>query len=282
MGGLFDKILDFFTGFGDFFQGIFDFFANPYPVLNGWFTGFENQLIESAEIINNGGANNAVLTSTASLVTDAVKPTAWTLLSIFFLIELYDQWQRKQDNFDFIDLLKGLIKLLVVKNLITIMPFLMQCIRGTVTPIYANLVNANGGALAFDNISETLATNCSNLSVFSYISGGAIAFILWILGMYIHVIAYVRDFELAILESLACLPVIFYVYQDTKDIPKRFIFSYASVVMQGLVIMVVFILYQAMLQDALNVGTSSVIFASAVAFMGIKKSADWAGKALGQ
>lgn len=276
-----DIIKDILNPLQSFFKPLGDFITKGgYEISNGMFSWFESELTKSADIINNGGANNAVLTSTASLVSDAVKPTAWTLLTIFFLIELYDQWQRKQDNFDFIDLLKGLIKLLVCKNLITIMPFLMQCIRGTVTPIYANLVNANGGALAFDNISETLASNFT--SIISILPALLLAGVLWIVGLYIHVIAYVRDFELAILEALSCLPVIFYVYQDTKDIPKRFIFSYASVVMQGLVIMIVFVMYQAMLQDALSSGIINVIFASAVAFMGIKKSADWAGKALGQ
>lgn len=285
------------SGVNNLVEGWFNSTYNSFHGAISWcFSGFEKQLNDAVDVIVNGGDLNSVLGGTAQLVNEAITPIAYTILACGFLWELYEMWQRKQDNIDFQDIVKASVKLLIIKAIIPFLPAFLDIIHGTVSPIYANIL-ANG-EISFtgisDNVADTLLSTINGdenwlyilwLIVWNFLKmilGAILSLVLRAVAIYFYVVAYLRDFEIVMLNAMSAIPVIFAIYGETKDVPKRFLFSYGQVVLQGLLLIIVIVMYNALLVSYEGQGLWELVISSVIAWMAVGKTNQWAGKILGQ
>ncbi len=120
------------------------------------------------------------------------------------------------------------------------------------------------------------------------VSMGLIFLAIWLVSLMVQVIAYARKFELVIYLAVAPLPCAFLPLEDNNmsRIPKKYVFSFASVCLQGLFIIMSIKLYgvlcneeiQATISAGGNVGdiAGQILIASLVLIMAVVKSSSWA------
>lgn len=246
-----------------------------------------------------GDAGNETIT----LVTDSIQGTCYSMLVVFFLIEVITVYLQKGEEMKWEEIFRMLIKLLICKNLIIIAPVILSVLQSTISTA---IMGDNGLGSTVDGI----VTQCidlmkndllqykeqaktgwgikaiiSNMGVWLTvllmgIMNWFLALIITLMGVIIMAFSFLRAFEMTILAALCGIPLTFYAYSETKDIPKRFLLNYLAVCMQGLVLMVCLTLYGKLLPTA-N-GKFWILIYTGITALGIARSGQWAKDVVGQ
>lgn len=266
---------------------------------------FQNNIGDSVTVISSpvvsfaSGAGG----TTIETVRATLEGVCYTMLAVFAMIEIVDAFTKKGEDMRWEEVARLLIKVIICKNLITAAPVILTIIQSTVS---AALENSALGA-NLDNISTSLSTGLTaNLRnyltkiiydkkgyniffknfglifkiLLSGVGGILLSIVMSVLSLVIRATSYLRGFELVVMASVAGIPLSFWAYSETKDIPKRFLLNYLAVCLQGLLLMICVFLY------ANIIGSITVqfemLFWTSVLFMAVNKTGEWASKVIGQ
>lgn len=269
-----------------------------------WYMQYD-QYINDAILATSNGINvlpNFAGRQTIETVNSAIEGTCYTMLAVFFLIEVINTYLTKGEEMRWEDVARMLIKLLICKNLLSMAPVILSVLQSTVsstilgTEIESSVTGIAGTQIEmmksdmlryleeikYGNSIKNMIHNTGVMMeiTFTGLANWVLALLTTLLSLLIMAMAYLRAFELVILGALSGIPLVFYAYSETKDIPKRFLLNYLAVCLQGLVIMVCLTLYANLLQGA--GGKLSVLIWGVVSAFAVTKSGQWAKDVLGQ
>ncbi|MBP3544279.1 MAG: hypothetical protein J6J86_08640 [Lachnospiraceae bacterium] len=106
--------------------------------------------------------------------------------------------------------------------------------------------------------------------------------IVWLVGYFMMIVlAYARNIELVILTALSPIPLCFVPWEGSKDITKRFIFSYSAVVLTGFVMLLVVGLWiELLMAEQMDIWMVTALDVLLIVLLA--KAGGWAKEVLGQ
>jgi len=177
---------------------------------------------------------------------DAVEGVAYTMVAVFFLIDMIQNVLLKTDELRVEDVVKALLKLVVARACIGFTPKLLDALFKTAARILTtwkatNISEGKDKAFAKQMLIKMGLEyggffSSDTLTDLGFYIAHIIDFlILKISTLVMKAIAIARNFELLILRMLSSIPMAFLPWSETKDIPKRFFLNYFAVCLQGVV-----------------------------------------------
>lgn len=259
-------------------------------MLNGFddsITGAKNILTENIFNLDNG------MYVYALDVLDVIKPIAYTIISICFLID-FIKMIVKMDVLKFEFLLRVFLKLVLAKAAIDITAELLIAIYSTGSNLILETAKQGGTSTLGTIVSEPLMnimTKMGWIEAIALLASMFISFLaMWVTGIIVYVIAYSRMIEILIMVAVSPIPVAFLPLEENgNSMAKHFFMSFAGVVLQGLFIIIAIKLYSMICIDVfngLNVGddtwgalaeiSSKMLLGALVLIMTVIKSGSWA------
>jgi len=191
----------------------------------------------------------------------AVKPTATSIIAICFLIEFL-KLSLKMDMFKWEYAVSALAKFAIAKSALDIAPDFIMAIYGKGTTMITEAYSSygfGGGSLfstAWGSL-ETLMTSIGWVEALAMSSVLTIIFLaVYVAGIFILVMAYARMIEIIMYISVTPLAVAF-VPLENSGITKKFALNFAAVVLQGVLMIVIIMIFNALTSDLLGSVTSS-------------------------
>lgn len=241
--------------------------------------------------------------TTIEVVRSSIEGTCYTMLGVFALIEIIDTFTKKGEEMRWEEVARLLIKVLICKNLITIAPVILAILQSTVTTV---LQDSSLGA-SLENLESVLNAELSatlngyvsriiydakgykvffkniGLIIEVFFSGAGsmlLAMAMCALSLLIRTMSYLRGFELVVMASIVGIPLSFWAYSETRDIPKRYLLNYLAVCLQGLLIVICVFLYSNIIGNTTN--KIEMLFWTYVLYQAVNKTGEWALKSIGQ
>jgi hypothetical protein len=180
---------------------------------------------------------------------DVIAPIASSIIGLCFFIE-FMKISIKMDMFKWEYAITAMAKFAVAKSALDIAPdFLLAFYQkgSQLVTETANLVNTTQTV-------DTVATNVNNILASStWYEALALAatmslifLAVWTVGVFVLVMAYARIFEIVLYISVAPLPVSFLPLENSQ-ITKRFALNFVAVIIQGVIMLITILLFNAMI-----------------------------------
>lgn len=254
--------------------------------------GFDGNVKTSVAVLTQNIFSSSMYT-TAKNIANVITPFALTIISICFFIE-FIRLTMRMDILKWEYVIMLFFKVVVAKCLISCSYKLLVAIYATA----AEWITKAGSSTSTlgSQVGTALAVIIKKMGFFEVLalvcSMGISFLAIWIAGMIIVVIAYARMFELLVYVSVSPLPFSFLMLSDGggSRITKKFIFSFASVCLQGLFIIISIKLYSAICVAAIIPAVHSASSLSDISFnmllgalvlvMAVVKSSSWAKNVL--
>lgn len=269
-----------------------------------WYNQFSGYLDDAILAISNGvnAFPGFAGKNTITLVSNTIQATCYSMLAVFTLIEIIHTYLNKGEEMRWEDVARMLIKLLICKNLLTIAPAILMVLQNTASSnIMGTEISTKVESIVTTSItlmkkdlnqyvskietSWSIKNTVYNMGVylevlFCGLGNLILAMLTTLMGIGIKAMAYLRSFEMIVLSSVSGIPLAFFAYSETKDIPKRFLLTYLAVSLQGLVIMICLSLYGNVLGT--TSGKLGILIWAAITMLAISKSGQWAKDITGQ
>lgn len=268
-------------------RNLHDFLVDAfYGIYKLFFDGIES----SIQIFNSDLAVIPQVQQMMESVADVIQPICYTIAGIFFMIELLSLLKKEEVTEQ--DVFVMLIHLGLARFIIYYAPQLL------------NLLNITGNywisKISVDSLDQSMLVEIKQTiaDAIPKVTGGiwnwigitilqlciSLAFlfnsvVLLVTYIVVMALAYARNFELVILTAISPIPFCFVPFSGTKEITKKFILAYAAVSLQGVIAMIVFSLYVAVMSSANTIINITIV--SIVLMIGIVKSGSWAKEVLG-
>lgn len=248
------KIDSGYRVFKDYFDMVFNFLSGSISESIALLSG-ENNPLDSSE------NTSKILENVSNLIGN----TATAILGLMLAVELINKLTEKGEDFRYTDAAFTGIKFAVILGVINESSTLMVAISQTASNLVIDASEAGGltgkDGDGMNSITELgvqfismltnkdgLANLMSNLSVF--LTSLLPTIILLLCSFIIVVVAYARFIEIQALSILSPISYSFLAFRGTSDVPKRFTFTYASVCLQALVMVLCLVLFIALQNGA--------------------------------
>ena len=193
---------------------------------------------------------------------NVIKGFALSVMGVLFCVELIQNVLMKGENFQYTDVIACLIKVVICKALIDYTDVILEALyfKGTemidalsdetLNPkaLKTMLIQAYSDGYADDGKIKTMI---SNIGLFATRLIALV--VIQISGVIIMVMATVRRIELTFLSAISPIAFCFAPYKDTSNITVRFVTNYFSVVLQGLMMVASFTLYNTLIAGYIKV-----------------------------
>lgn len=259
-------------------------------MLLGYIDGAVENLQETLVLLQNGMIEN--FSTEAAQIANLIKPTAMTILAILVIIEVIDTVTKKGEEMRWEDVARLLIKMLICKNLMEIAPYIMNAMYYSTAKLISTVGATWDGAAIHDTIKAILEAEIPPdgsgvidmiksmfTQVVVYIGTFINALVIHIVTLIIRVVVYGRMFELAVLQAFSPLPIAFAGWGETKDIPKKYLLGYFGTCLQGLAMIICFLLFTGIMGQPATMG-DFMLYTIALA-LGMFSSGKWAKDSLG-
>lgn len=194
---------------------------------------------------------------------NVIKGFALSVMGVLFCVELIQNVLMKGENFQYTDVIACLIKVVICKALIDYTDVILEALYFKGTEMIEAL---SGKTLNPKDLKETLTqaysdgyaddgkikTMISNIGLFATRLIALV--VIQISGVIIMVMATVRRIELTFLSAISPIAFCFAPYKDTSNITVRFVTNYFSVVLQGLMMVASFTLYNTLIAGYISPG----------------------------
>lgn len=243
-------------------------------------------------IMGQGIASLSGISDVIDSVHAFILPVAWIILSILCLIDIIDVVTRKGEEMRWEDIIRILIKLVICKSIMEVIPYLMDAMFNSATEL-AGQINQSIDDSVLSGIRVGIANTIKDdptggfiktipdriLQILQFLLGLLIGLAVYISGLVVYVIAYGRIMELLVLQALSPLPCAFAGWQETKDIPKKFTLSYFAVCLQGVTMIICVRIYILLISN--STGNTMFLIFTVTLVVGITKSGNWAKQIVG-
>lgn len=189
-------------------------------------------------------------------VQNIVKPTCYTIISIFFLVEFL-KMSLRMDVIKWEFLFKILIKFAIAKSCIDFAPKIFEAIYSTIAEWIQTFGTGAYDESFYADIADKLNDVLLNMGFWEMIGFAVTCIIpclvLLVCSFIIKVIAYGRMIELYIL--LAVMPIPFSMILDGEghsNSTKKYLLNFAGVCLQGFLIVIACSLYQYFMSDIIT------------------------------
>lgn len=210
--------------------------------------------------------NSTAWSSVTKFNSDVVLPIAWTILSLFLLIELVSLFKRADvrgmDSIYWvcIIILKILLAKLLMENMTTIINAIFDISSHMVTSAQSSFSSASDGFTLTNEAKANLSLAMSNESVLGMLGLWIIAVLVKVANSVCTVLAKVivdlRFIEIYVFTAIASLPFATLSSNEYSSIGKNFIKRMIALALHVIFIIVVFFIYGALCNGA-TVDTTS-------------------------
>lgn len=272
-------------------KGFHDFLV--YWLGKGYAYIFDKLASISQNIFDTGWFSDPFILSMTENIQNAISGIAYTLMIIFFFVELIDL--VSQENLTDLPeefIYRLFIKLSITRILIHYTTPLLTWIVDTTNYFMLEIpsITTTDAILEklLQSIDSTIPLRGSNLFtnilviIQQLLFGAGLALPLAIFALVVGAVAvlsYVRNIELLILLTIAPIPFCFIPYGKTRDIPKKFILSFASVALQGMIMLIAIGIIMAILATTTSIWEWIILFV--VLAVAVAKAGSWAKECLG-
>ncbi len=234
-------------------------------------------------------------TSFVEQITQVLIPIAISLVTIFWLLNFLDKLIRFRDNnFGWEHITIICVQLVIAKYCVQFAPKILD-IMATIGDAVSSSINI-GSTIELSLNSEALIDSIEKMSTLNrlltiiqlYIPG--LMATLLSLGMYI--VVYARGIELLLLGAFSPLPMSTIMFDNVKDVGKRYLQNYLAVCLQAGVLMAIIALGSSIMQSivisqsASDARSFGGLFLELMMYYGVMlfaffKSGSWAQKIVG-
>lgn len=213
-------------------------------------SGGTNELLLSPEAYNSN-LYDAALT----IHSTAVKPVTSIVLAIMFTLMLASTSARAEGDRELgiriiaATMFKVAMVFVVAQNSV----LLLNALSGIAEYIgtNANKIDVGVGSVSTQPLGEQMRAEVEDLGMIEQLLGIILLFIPWVVTLLatviVIVLVFIRFLQMYLLMSFASLPIAFMGHEDTKSIGIGYLKGFASVALQGVVIVISVKLFQALL-----------------------------------
>jgi len=216
---------------------------------------FDENIAKSVNVLSMDITTDAIFSGVYSTATGIsniiVKPTATSIVAICFLIEFL-KLSLKMDMFKWEYAISALAKFAIAKSALDIAPDFMLAVYARGTQMIARTTVGNVSLFSsVDSIFTDVMASAGFFQAIALALAVSIIFLaVMVIGIFILVMAYARIFEIILYISVAPLPIAF-IPLENSGITKKFALNFASVVLQGLIMLVILLLFNALVRNSL-------------------------------
>lgn len=217
-------------------------------------------LTETPETFKGGGIWNVIVN-----INDTLKAVGYALLVLFFLMGIMRQFNSFQEVKRPEQSLKLFIRFVLAKAAVTWGLDLMMAIFSIVQGVISKIMSASGlsgagGTYLPQNMIDTIE-DCGfweSIPLWAVTLIGSL--LVWVLSFVMILAVYGRFFKLYIYAAIAPVPLSAFAGEETANIGKAFIKSFAGVCLEGAIIVLACIIYSlfAASPPSVAVGASAV------------------------
>jgi hypothetical protein len=244
-------------------------------IIEAFLTGFGLNIDEAVRILCmelETGDFSEVYNTALDISSNVVAPVATTIIGLCFFIEFL-KMSIKVDMFKWEWAISAMFKFAVAKSALDITPQFLLAIYQKGTQLVTGANEHISTSAALDTISSGIRTLLENGEWYDAlviaITMSLIFIAVWAVGVFVIVMAYARTFEIILYMAVAPLPVAFLPLENSQ-ITKRFALSFAAVIVQGLIMLVTIMLFNAVAGNLLTaeVDENSPMFPQIMAMSG--------------
>ena len=253
--------------------------------------GYFDWAIEQVSDVLTLNIFNGGLVILAQGIANVIKPIAYTIISICFLIE-FIKITAEMNILKWEYGVRVLIKFVFAKVAIDLSSELLTAIYTTGADLIITIGNDPNGALgnAVSGAIEAEVNNMSWMQAMGIMTTIVLPIMaIMVIALIVLVMAYARIFELSIYIAIAPIPCAF-LPVDGSRITKKFFFSFAAVVLQGVFMVIILQLYKTLcitvfiplivVPGIINTAPMNMLFGSLLLVLTIMKSGTWAKQIL--
>ena len=241
---------------GSNYKGFSNYFEDVFSSLN------DNVANAVSKLTTDLTANNALLDN----ANDTIANVAAALVGLMFSIEIINKLTEKGEDFRYTDAAFSGMKFSIILSITNMSQDVMAAIAEKASSMVTDLTSKSNTGSGIKELGEQftnmlikddgLGNLMSNLSVF--LTSLVPTLILWICAFIILVISYARWLEIKALSTLSPIAFSFLPFRGTSDVTKRFIFAYAAVCLQAVVIVLCLIIFASLQDGAYTTFTTDV------------------------
>jgi len=267
--------------------------ASPIEDIKEAFEGFTGLITEVTSLVNQGPSHYPGVYSVIISIHQAILPVAYSLLTLYFLLDFMD----KSMNFAFFRMetvVSCLLKLLFAKLIMAHTLDFLEIVFG-LSAFISNMVGSAGSDASIYQIDfSTMEAAYANMGWFDKkiyeLKQAPFVLILQGVKLVIMLVVFGRLFQLLIYTAAAPIPIATFINDGLKEKGKRFLFDYAAVCLQGVIIIIACIVYVAIIANVNfgsfigsgdNVPIWKGMLTALALLMVVVKSNTWAKKIMG-
>lgn len=230
--------------------------------------------------------NPTVWSAMKSIAEVAVMPVAYTLLGLFFLIELWNITTKYNSSNDILptEPYKLLFKVAIGKIILEKTFAILFAFFGIVQTIMDKAVLPVGGTLSpadIDSLMKTLEGMGNLEKVFVWIGMQPNGLMIGLIGIAVQILILGRMIEIYLYTAIAPIPLSTLINAEVNSIGKGFLKNYAAVVLQGLFMMIIVSVYGVLVeglatQPDISAATGQVLLYSGVLLFALWSSGKYA------
>jgi len=235
----------------------------------------------------------------AENLSSAVIPIALSLVSLWWILELLDKTIKYESSgLGWEQIMMLAIKLFIATNIVISSPTIMKTLLSISDYILEKVgVTVNTiQEIQFDELWNKIEEQGVVKQLISLIELLPIAITTMLISIIIRVAIYGRAVKLVLFSAFSPLPMSTIMFEEQRDISKRFLQNYGSALLQGAVILIIIILSNTLhqvsilgIKDVNSVSDISDIpgiftrycFINLTLLFALVKSESWTGKILG-
>lgn len=226
--------------------------ATPVDEIKESFQGFTEIISEVTSLVNQGPSNYPGVYSVIVHIHQGILPVAYSLLTLYFLLDFMD----KSMNFSFVrieNVVSTLLKLLFAKLIMAHTLDFLDIIFGLSSFITSMIGHAGSNVSLYQIDFSKMEAAYAQMGWFDKklytIKQLPFTWILQGIKLVIMLVVFGRLFQLLIYTAAAPIPIATFVHDQLKEKGRRFLFDYAAVCLQGIIIIIGCIVYAAIIAN---------------------------------
>ncbi|WP_433946996.1 hypothetical protein [Paenibacillus sp. SN-8-1] len=267
--------------------------ASPVESIKETFESFAGIITEVTSLVNQGPAQHPGVYSVITEIHQAILPIAYSLLTLYFLLD----FTSKSMNFAFFrmeTIVSSLLKLVFAKFVMEHTLDFLKIIFSVSSSISSMVGSAGANASLYKIDFSAMESAYGDMGWFDQmlyeIKLTPFEWILQGIKVVIILVVFGRLFQLLIYTAAAPIPIATFINDGLIDKGKRFIFDYAAVCLQGIIIIIGCIVYVAIVANVsfgnfTGNGSDMAIWKALITalalLMVVIKSGSWARKIMG-
>lgn len=258
-------------------------------IIQSTFDGFNENVNNALSIITQAPESNSTMWGVVQGVQDVILPVAMTLAVLYFFMDFLN----KSMMLEFVkweNVVKSLLKIMFCKVLMEHTMDLMNLIFKFIAELTSSIGltgNVMIGNIDYDALTEAFKASAGlSERMQLYMKVLPITLVMYFIIKIISLIIYGRMIQIYIYTAFAPIPLSTIAGEGMNGTAKSFLKDYASVCLQGAVMIVAIGLYGAIVKDATITpgleGLGTLLLLSMVLVFILIKSGDWAKKIVGR